>query len=193
MLHSKAINVNRIVFQRPLKRPGRIGAFALLCLLALLIMPVLVGASEHALWVAGNEEAWKLDEQSVALELMIPEVGRAKGVALDDQRDILWVMTRHGQIKSYGFDGTLRLDIPLPLESVQQMLHYQALVEEYEEKIRLLFADYHQWKHDHQQSFREWERQHKKAYDKWRKEHRNATWKEHRNATWKEKRNGTWQ
>ena len=156
---------------RPLKRWTRIATYyAPLYLLILFMMtPGFAGASEHALWLAGKDEAWKLDEQSAALELVIPEFGKAKALALDDRREVLWVMTRDGYIKSYGYDGSLRLDILPPLESVAQMLHFQSLVAEYEEKIDQLSTDYEQWKHDHQKAFKEWEKQHKLAYKAWQK------------------------
>lgn len=179
MHHGKAINVKRRA-QRLLQRPGYIGVYILLCLTLLLSMPIVARASEHVLWLAGKEEVWKLDEQLATLELIIQEVGQAKAAALDDQRDILWILTRDGRIKSYGFDGSPHLDIPIPLESVQQMLHYKALVEEYESKIQDLFASHHQWMRDHEKAFKEWEEQHREAYRKWLKEHPDATRKEKR-------------
>ncbi len=172
----KTISCNNRLFETD----RRIGVVALLYLLALMVVPICSDASDHALWVAGKEEAWKLDEQNAALELAIPEVGRVKAMAQDDARDVLWVMTRHGRIKAYGFDGTLRLDIDLPLDSVQQMLHYQGLVDEYKDKIQQLFSDYQQWKHDHEQAFREWEEQHEQAYQQWKREHPQVSWNEKR-------------
>ncbi|MES9905952.1 MAG: hypothetical protein ABW168_25165 [Sedimenticola sp.] len=135
---------------------------------------------DHSLWVSGKRAAWKLNENSAALEVVIPDVRKAKAIALDDQRDVIWILTKEARIESYGFDGSPRLNIDIPLESTQLMLQYKALVDEYQAKVHLLKENYSHWKKDQKTVYDAWRKQHKDAYKQWRRDNRHASRKEER-------------
>lgn len=67
----------------------------------------------HALWVVKVDRIAKIAAADGKTLLEITDAAEPKAVGIDEVQGVVWVFAK-GLLKAYGFNGALRLSVPVP-------------------------------------------------------------------------------
>ncbi|MCG8435249.1 MAG: hypothetical protein MJA83_14580, partial [Gammaproteobacteria bacterium] len=94
----------------------RLTAGAMLAV-ALLALPGRLLSAEPVshVWVAGDDNAVKLLSETGEISLTLEDVDSIRGIAIDDRRSLVWLVTCRRELFAYDFDGVLQTSTTLPV------------------------------------------------------------------------------